>query len=46
MRKVKITFFLKNKQLNIAIDELQQHKDIMNVVMVGQTPCMFLYKYE
>jgi len=38
MRKVKITFFLKNKQLNIAIDELQQYKDIMNVVMVEQTP--------
>ena len=38
MRKIKITFFLKNKQLNIAIDELQQYKDIMNVVMVEQTP--------
>jgi len=38
MRKVKITFFLKNKQLNVAIEEVQQYKDIMNVVMVEQTP--------
>jgi len=38
MSKVKITFFLKNKQLNIAIEEVQQYKDIMNVVMVEQTP--------